>query len=619
MNCCMKKSLLFLLVFVPLFVSCGIKNGPEAPVEPEVEYPLSREGVKLLFADEIVKYHAVFLSKQMIAPNTVYNIGTFQLCGDSFLVEEVVSPSDSSWLLLIDHDVYLTADGRSHWEFRFIRAKDGTYMSSMHEMLPEPTVEYAFLDEYEFLGKPPKNKSSISTKATSSGARISGNDNTKWGVIINGGYNMYNNHVRYWNDCSAMYKCLVHNYNFPAGQVFVIMADGLSPLPDRHHNDGSYDSSPVDLDGDGYPDIQYSATMANISVVFDYLGSVVQSGDDVMVFVSDHGGLGMGNSTFACLWNGDIMYDWQFANELVKISSEARVHVLLAQCNSGGFIDDISRGNITVAASCQADESAYALFSDEDSEYNHSVFPYQWVCAMRRYDDNNDPSSADSINNGEGYFLGNGNGEVSFAEAFHYAEWKVSSHNSNQHPQYLSNPQYLGDFCSLYGLNVNLAISGPTNVLSTELYTITDVPSGYTVVWSSVGNLTISPLGNSVRVTNNSDAAYEWAMLRASVSSAYRSFNLSMPVCLWNSGIFFQADLISGTFSECGGSFNLVDYPVGCSGFHWDCDGYGVEFVSQGGTIVDYIVHDEYQYPDNIWVDFINPFGDDVTIVKQLR
>lgn len=618
----MKKSLLFLLVFVPLFVSCGIKNGPEAPGEPEVEYPLSREGVKLLFADEIVEYHGVFLSKQMIAPNTVYKIGTFQLCGDSFLVEEVVSPSDSSWLLLIDHDVYFTADGRRHWEFRFIRAKDGTYMSSMHEKLPEPTVEYAFLDEYEFLGKPPKNISSISTKATSSGARISGNDNTKWGVIINGGYTAFDNNVRYWNDCSAMYKCLVHDFNFPAGQVFVLMSDGLSPALDRHHYDGSYDSSPVDLDGDGYPDIQYSATMSNISDVFDYLGSVVQDNDDVVVFLSDHGGLYYGNSTFACLWNNDIMDDWQFANQLNKISSGARIHVLLSQCSSGGFIDDITRNNVTVSASCQADESSHAFFDYVHNEYMHSEFAYQWVSALRGYYDDYMSTSADSRNNGDGYVYGNANNKVSIREAFKYAEWKISKdaekRNISQHPQYLSTPSSLGGFSYLSGFDPNLQITGPTNISSSNIYSITGVPAEYTIAWTVYGNATLYPNSTYVTVSNNSTSAFEWVTLCATVDSSYDSISLSKDICLWNSGIFFQDELIMGNFSENGGSFSLVGYPVGCSNFHWDSDGSGIEFMAQGGTLVDYTISEDYQLPSYVWVDFDNPFGDRVTIVKNI-
>ena len=87
--------------------------------------------------------------------------------------------------------------------------------------------------------------------------------NNEYAVIISGGCNKFSNRERYWNDCSAMYQALVNVYNYDKDKIFVLMADGTNPGADLHLNNGSYISSPLDLDGDGIDDIQYSATYSN--------------------------------------------------------------------------------------------------------------------------------------------------------------------------------------------------------------------------------------------------------------------------------------------------------------------------------------------------------------------
>jgi hypothetical protein len=42
------------------------------------------------------------------------------------------------------------------------------------------------------------------------------------------------------------------------------MADGQNPEKDRNLNNGEYDSTPLDLDGDGTPDINSSATRSSV-------------------------------------------------------------------------------------------------------------------------------------------------------------------------------------------------------------------------------------------------------------------------------------------------------------------------------------------------------------------
>lgn len=151
------KKFLLLIILCALLASCN-QNNPETPVEDvEIEYPLTREGVKLLFEEEMKQYHAVYLSKEKIAPNTVIKVGTYQLNenGNSYLVDEVISPSDSCWAMVFDHDVEFTSDGRRHWELRLIRETDGSFLSSMHFMLPY------IIDDFEYIGKKKSNRVTI--------------------------------------------------------------------------------------------------------------------------------------------------------------------------------------------------------------------------------------------------------------------------------------------------------------------------------------------------------------------------------------------------------------------------------------------------------------------------
>ena len=109
-----------------------------------------------------------------------------------------------------------------------------------------------------------------------------------YAVIISGGYDMANNWQRYWNDCSAIYSALVDVYNYEDDHIYTIMSDGTSTANDRRIS-GGYDSSPLDLDGDGDNDIQFSATRANITTVFNTLSGLLDSDDYLFIFVTDHG------------------------------------------------------------------------------------------------------------------------------------------------------------------------------------------------------------------------------------------------------------------------------------------------------------------------------------------
>jgi len=120
-----------------------------------------------------------------------------------------------------------------------------------------------------------------------------GSAENDYAVIINGGGRKEINWIRYWNHCSFLYSSLVNTYGYSEDHIYVLVSDGTNSADDRKQiiNDKIvYDSSPLDLDGDGDNDIQYSATKANITQVFNTLQNILTPDDNLFIYTTDHGG-----------------------------------------------------------------------------------------------------------------------------------------------------------------------------------------------------------------------------------------------------------------------------------------------------------------------------------------
>lgn len=257
---------------------------------------------------------------------------------------------------------------------------------------------------------------------------------------------------------------------------------------------------PDDLDGDGTGDVQYSATYANVSSVFSALHNIITEDDNVFVFVTDHGGDGNGTGSTIALWNKYEMTTSQFAQEINKINHAQTINLCLVQCFSGGFVSPLSGLNRVITTSCAANQSAYAMSSNN---YSYSEFCYRWISATLGYTpDSHSPVNADY----------NNDGFVSMSEAFHYAK----THDSqNETPQfrapYIPN---LGPYLTLSGVldhNNDLMIRDSINDNGA-------VPSNVQYMWVSpdiwledmYGNIITNPHGNTeckvcVKITNNGD------------------------------------------------------------------------------------------------------------------
>ncbi|MBQ8487052.1 MAG: hypothetical protein IJ533_05335 [Prevotella sp.] len=264
-----------------------------------------------------------------------------------------------------------------------------------------------------------------------------------YAVLLSGGRNRLTNHERYWNDCAFLYRTLRHTYHVPQRNMTVLMSDGGDPAPDMLRYDGrGLASSPVDLDGDGLPDDVLAATSRNVSSTLIGLSNRLTAADRLLLFVIDHGG--RADSPFIWLWNEEQLSDYALWS-LLSLLRVQSLCVVMGQCYSGGFLSRLSGNGRVVMTACRADEQSWTC---PDRPYDE--FVYHWTCAINGADADGQPVHAD----------GDGDGRVTMAEAFSYAQ----RHDRCQEtPQYCSWPEQLGDewaLGQLHGVGMEVVSRG---------------------------------------------------------------------------------------------------------------------------------------------------------------
>lgn len=252
-------------------------------------------------------------------------------------------------------------------------------------------------------------------------------------VIISGGGDKYMNEPRYWNDCSFLYRTLRLRYGIPKSNIYPLMADGANPAPDTRLSGNNFISQSLDLDMDGNSEISRAATKADITAVFNQIGKVINDDDHLFVYVIDHGDSDdQITQSYIVLWNNEKLYDYELANMLLPFTMKyVNISVVLGQCYSGGFIDNLSRLGSVVATACTGSEPSYAT----DDE-NYDDFVYHWTTAINRADHQGFKVDSDP----------DGDNVVSMEEAFLYAVSNDTHAKSNkEHPQYSAKPKSLGE------------------------------------------------------------------------------------------------------------------------------------------------------------------------------
>lgn len=364
---------------------------------------------------------------------------------DYYLVD--VRDGNYSWFIFVDvnpnagweHECYMAVVERETAVFPL-----SSYVPVLHEMRhpPEENLIPLIVKKRNYvqpLIKPDNSRLPSSRYTNEVGDRV-------WAVIISGGINANANYPRYWNDCSSIFKALSGIYGIPKSHISVIMSDGTDSARDmidfesEDPEDRKYISSPLDLDGDGVDDIKYAATRTNIHQVLKDLESKVRRNDHVFIFVADHGGMVENSNgiSYICLWGTDAngesykLYDSEFADWIQPLlDKHAIVNVVLGQCFSGGFVDDLRKTGCVVAASTTATEESY-------STWNHSIFLNNWIRAIK------DEWTAVLTKDGQPkYDFGP---EVTMDEAFQFAYSEGGSEPRDEiSPIYCSTPAWLGE------------------------------------------------------------------------------------------------------------------------------------------------------------------------------
>lgn len=219
-----------------------------------------------------------------------------------------------------------------------------------------------------------------------------------YAVILSGGSTPALNASRYWNDCSFIYKTLRKKYGVPKKNITVLMSDGKSPAADQNKGlsfSPDLENSSFDLDGDGRPDIDYSATKDTLKMVLSELKSKLTDSDHLLVFVTDHGGKDNTNGQpYINLWNSGRIYPAEFADCFSGFNA-GYISFVLGQCYSGGFIPALKANNHIVMTACGEDEESFRCNS-VDKDYNE--FLYNWTSYINGSDTfgNAVPSDKDS-------------------------------------------------------------------------------------------------------------------------------------------------------------------------------------------------------------------------------
>lgn len=485
----MKRILPFVFAAIMMAISCTKENNDE-PYNHDGS-PITQAQALEIVKEDIDEYDLVFISKSIVDKGI--KIDTFG--------EHYSCVPCKSWVVIIDTDPW-TNGGRKYL-YIYVDAYSGNS--------DKDSWEWGWPEGFEYVCV--KNNLSELTKASDSmlanrsslqgllQTKSASQPSNNWAVIISGGRNLSYNYERYWNDCSAIYKCLRNVYNYRRDRIFVIMSDGKSEsLDQRHLISGGYTSSPQDLDGDGIDDINYSATKSNITQVFDYLGAHVSSDEQVLIFVTDHGASENGKS-YIWLWNNITMSADDFAKEVKKIPSASRKHVVMGQCYSGGFVGPLMSAcsNISIATAVSADQESHAM-----SSLKYDEFLYHWISAAAGKTPGGAIVNADQ----------NGYNGVSAEEMFRYAQDNNGPWLDT--PQYASYPSPMGEKYGLSGEEFGYPVfsNPPLHMTSGEDYTasLSNLPASCTIDWTTMrdGNMSfdrVSPSSVCVRKVSGSPMA----------------------------------------------------------------------------------------------------------------
>jgi hypothetical protein len=299
-----------------------------------------------------------------------------------------------------------------------------------------PALAASHCNSGGLFGAPPGGSSQGQGKLFIKAPKVPSAITGKYAVLISGNSGSCK---PYLNELSFLYTTLINNYGFTPENIYVIQ----------------YWNNAWDFDGDFINDSDYAATRANIFAVFDTLdyGKDVDEDDLVLVYTTDHG-WSDGKGSYMNLINDERLYASEMDSLLTNLEDQdvanywPNLLCVFEQCRSGGFVDAISPyAKRAVCSACKANEGSSWDGGDRgDADHYksncYSAFAYYWIAAMNGAHPEGDTTRADT--NGDGY--------VSFKEAYRYAEVNDEyADTGSETPQYYECTQGYGKTITLNG------------------------------------------------------------------------------------------------------------------------------------------------------------------------
>jgi hypothetical protein len=352
-----------------------------------------------------------------------------------------VSPPKETTAVFIDKDPGMNWQHPAEYVFIDNTGKK-TVIPVMSPSLDLPTVQVSG-SGYDPAGMDLNAIGSGSTPSTGGGLgnldlslACSGSTCTNnYAVLIDGGYDKYNNHIRYWNDISFMYQTLNKTYSYPKDHIRVLMSDGTSDGIDRH-NWTYADGRNLTDDSPRYFDSAKTETQVTGGANTDDLRAAFASipdGADLFVFTTGHGAWDPGQNggeAMLYLWDQNYIYASDFVSLLPANANS--ITMVMEQCNSGGFVKKFIPDGYS---GTQKRAIVTAAAWDQPSKDNG--FSSTWTMAAARIDSNMRPALlADSL-------PGDSDGKINFWEASTYAQ-NNDPYRSVETPQYAESSPLIG-------------------------------------------------------------------------------------------------------------------------------------------------------------------------------